>query len=62
MSNILTKALVLVNRRTRLCNKAPVCPKCNTKQIQLINSNLLAKWKCRFCKHIFIHEPLTRSN
>ena len=58
-NGILSNALMLVNRRIRLCSKAPVCPKCSTNQVQLINILLLAKWRCRMCKFIWTHEPLT---
>lgn len=45
-------------RRERVCKHAPECPKCRTKQVQIIDCRPLAKWKCRHCKHTWRHEPL----
>ena len=52
------KALIRAVRRERICKYAIPCPNCKTLQVQLIDANLPALWKCRHCKHQFIHEPL----
>lgn len=40
-----------------LCNNAPVCPKCDSTQIQLIEyMDTVAKWKCRHCRTKFYFE------
>lgn len=59
---IIEHAIELSNRRVWLCKNAPICPKCNTKQIQLIQWTSVDKsadWKCRKCRHPFSYEPLT---
>jgi ribosomal protein L37AE/L43A len=60
--NLLKNTLMAVRRREFICSNAPRCFKCNNEQVQLVNSSLLAKWKCRVCKFIFTHEPIIKSN
>lgn len=45
-------------RRMRICKHAPTCPKCKTRQVQIIDCRMLAKWKCRECRHTWRHEPI----
>ena len=54
----LSKVKQLVRRRLRLCSQAPSCVCCRTKQVQLWDASMLAKWKCRQCKRVFVHEPI----
>jgi len=42
-----------VDRRERYCALQLSCPKCQTKQIQLIGYQDDAEWKCRHCKFKF---------
>ena len=48
-----------VDRREFLCRHPPLCPKCNTPQVQLIDymEKEPAAWKCRCCKYKFDFEP-----
>lgn len=51
-------ALAAAKRRRRLNKRAPPCPKCRTRQVQLIDCRPLAKWRCRECRHIWRYEPV----
>ena len=51
-------AISFANRRMNLCRRAPACPRCGTKQVQLINPLALARWKCRHCKTKWTYEPV----
>jgi ribosomal protein L37AE/L43A len=56
---MLDMAHILQERRNFLCkNFKQKCPVCRSNQIQLIDQNILAKWKCRECHHKFTFEPL----
>lgn len=46
-------------RRLFLCERSPSCPRCNTRQVQLVGYIGVdpAQWKCRECKHQFAYEP-----
>lgn len=57
-NNWIDDALQFSARRMRICKQAPACPKCRTRQVQLINQLPLAEWKCRHCKHKWRFEPL----
>lgn len=52
------RLVMLGNSRLNLFRKAPCCPNCKTQQVQCIKRTMLAKWRCRHCKQVFIHEPL----
>ena len=55
---IFDNALKLAARREHLGRNAIPCPKCNTRQIQLVDHICMpAKWKCRECRHKFDFEP-----
>lgn len=59
MESIIEQVHKLGMRRVRLCKGSVHCPKCQTKQVQLIDwFSKIAKWKCRECKYAFWHEPL----
>jgi hypothetical protein len=60
--NLLKNALIAVRRREFICSNAPRCFKCSDEQVQLVNSSILAKWKCRVCKHIWKQEPIIKQN
>jgi len=45
-------------RREFLRDYACVCPNCRTRQIELLNPKMFARWKCRECKTKFISEPI----
>lgn len=62
LSRIVTGAELISKRRIRICKQAPKCPKCKANQVQIIDSGLLAKWKCRECKHKWTYEPLVEIN
>jgi hypothetical protein len=61
-NRILRNALISVRRRLLICKHAPKCISCNSAQVQLINPNPLATWKCRVCKHIWKYEPILKEN
>ena len=44
-------------REDYLCTHAPRCLKCDTEQVQILDRNAPAKWKCRECKTKFTFEP-----
>lgn len=51
---IYDKMMELVNRREKACKLRPVCPKCQTEQVQIIDwYTAKVKFKCRHCKHRF---------
>lgn len=45
------------NRREMLNRECPHCPRCGTRQVQLIDNCQPAQWKCRSCKRRFEYEP-----
>lgn len=55
---MLAHAHAATNRRLRVCSKAPRCPVCLTRQVQIIDCAPLATWKCRECKHKWRYEPV----
>lgn len=58
---LVRNVLPIVSRRERLCRDRHVrrCPKCHTRQVQLTDWVAVpARWRCRECRHKFIHEPL----
>lgn len=61
----LTAVLALVERRSRLCRRAPACPRCGeTFQVQLLFDafSAAARWRCRMCHFPFVYEPLIPVN
>lgn len=45
--------------RAAICREAKPCPKCETKQVQLISiaeAEGCSHWKCRHCKHKWVLE------
>ena len=56
--DVLVGAEVLANRREMLCKKPPLCPDCQTDQVQLTEwiEGEVAEWKCRHCKVRFKFE------
>lgn len=56
--DILHHAETLAKRREMLCKKSPLCPDCDTDQVQLIEwiEGKVAEWKCRHCKTCFKFE------
>lgn len=45
--------------RAAICREAKPCPKCETKQVQLISiaeTEGCSHWKCRHCKHKWVLE------
>lgn len=57
-----TTALVLADRREFLCRawnrpEPQACPKCGTRQVQIIDISSPAGWRCRECRHMFSWEP-----
>ena len=58
LHELLAGALKLADRREHLGRNMPRCPKCDTKQVQLVSySAAHAEWKCRHCKNYFLYEP-----
>ena len=56
--NDIDRALKWADRRDFLGNHIPVCPACDSRQVQLRDwVPVVAVWKCRVCKHKFNHEP-----
>lgn len=53
--------IAVVARRHRLLSAAKHirCPECLAKQIQLVSTYKLARWKCRECYHVWTQEPIT---
>jgi len=51
----------IAERRRRIYKAAKYnpCPKCRTVQVSVIALALLAKWKCRECRHKWVWEPIT---
>ena len=49
----------LLDRKDFVCANVPHCPRCSEQmQIQVTNYlSVPAKWRCRMCKHRFVHEP-----
>lgn len=45
-------------RRRFLSKHAIACPKCGTRQVQLLELFYFPEWKCRECKFKFVYEPL----
>lgn len=56
--DVMARALIRTARRERICRNAISCKKCGTDQVHLIDAGTPAEWKCRHCKHKFIHEPI----
>ena len=53
----LATALRLHARREAVCKHPPVCPVCSSEQVQIIETEVPARWKCRRCQLAFAHEP-----
>jgi hypothetical protein len=52
------KILQLVRRREQFRYLNMRCPKCSTRQVQLVDWRVQpAQWRCRTCKHRFDYEP-----
>jgi transposase-like protein len=47
----------IIARQQHLYHLKPECLFCHHEQVQLIDKNIPAKWKCRICKCQFTHEP-----
>ena len=48
------KVLEMADRRESAAKQVTPCPKCGTKQVQLVSwDTSLLKMKCRHCKHKF---------
>lgn len=58
IEELLAQASLFAKRRERICKQSTKCPKCRSNQVQIINSDPLAKWKCRHCHHTWRYEPL----
>ena len=56
MHDSIEAALKIVDKRESLCKNAQPCPKCKTKQIQLIEHINQVIWKCRHCKYEWMNE------
>lgn len=52
MPDFLRDAYILAGERELLCKKQPVCKKCRTQQVQIIDVGR-QEWKCRHCKNVF---------
>lgn len=52
-AQIIEASIKSSENREKLYKNAPVCPKCETNQVQLIDSNSPAEWRCRHCKTRF---------
>lgn len=46
-----------IARLDHLIANAPRCAECGTRQVQIMNRNAPAQWKCRECRHSFEYEP-----
>lgn len=60
-ANLMQCAIESATRQMRVCKLAPTCPKCRARQVQILCSLMLAKWKCRECRHTWRHEPIISS-
>jgi ribosomal protein L37AE/L43A len=47
----------IVNRQDFLCRNVPRCEFCSADQVQLVQKNMPAEWRCRICKRFFTFEP-----
>jgi hypothetical protein len=53
------EALRLTDRREFLGKNMPICPTCDSQQVQLTRADAKpAHWKCRMCLTRFEHEPV----
>lgn len=59
--DLIRRAVESATRQMRVCKLAPTCPKCRARQVQILCSLMLAKWKCRECRHTWRHEPIISS-
>lgn len=44
------------NKRKELCKDSPLCDKCGTDQVQLVDWINGIEWKCRHCHHVMKRE------
>lgn len=54
---VILAGIEAAKRRKYLASFPVVCPKCQTRQIQLIGIEIPAEWNCRHCREFFIYEP-----
>lgn len=57
---VMAGALRAAKRRERMGKQAISCPSCGSLQVQLVDGRPPASWKCRNCRHKFLHEPLVK--
>lgn len=49
---------VALERQKEIRADIPRCRRCNSDQVQLVDSDRPAHWKCRICKRRFVYEPV----
>jgi transposase-like protein len=47
----------ILRRQEAIERHQPVCPGCNSSQIQIMNKKVPARWRCRRCRQWFNSEP-----
>lgn len=47
----------IFKRQDEVFGNVPKCPSCGNEQVQIIDWNKPAQWKCRICKFKFEFEP-----
>lgn len=48
----------IASRQNLIYKNVPRCPACNNEQVQIMDSSVPAKWRCRVCKYKFEYEPV----
>lgn len=57
MISISAELVQKAERRDFLEHRVPQCPACHRNQVQLLDHNRPAQWKCRVCRVCFEYEP-----
>jgi len=54
----IVELMAQADRRDFLNAHVPHCPKCRTRQVQIMRGDVPATWRCRICQYGFICEPI----